>query len=118
MYRRRAGFWWAAFAIGAAIGGVTGLLLAPRRGKETREMLRENLGRGGAPAQFRKRADELLATGRATPSDLISRTQRQLDELRSQAASRAEGARLRGQILRKQAELRYLQGKERLRSMR
>ncbi len=115
MRRRGAGFWWSAFAIGAAVGGIAGLLLAPRRGSELRATLFETMGAPGASEQFRRRVDEVLASGRTSPSALIGQAQRQLEDLRSQAATRIGDVRLRGQILQKQAELRYLQGKERMR---
>jgi gas vesicle protein len=111
------GFWLSAFLFGAAIGGSLGLLFAPRKGSEIRETLAESVGTRGVSSDFQKRVNQLLSTGRATPGDLLSQAQRELDDLRSQAVSRLQDARLRSRILQKQAELRYLQGKERLRRM-
>jgi gas vesicle protein len=104
-----------AFAFGAAIGGVLGMLFAPRRGSEIREMLAENIGGEGVSREWRAKVNQAISSGRARPGDLASQAQRELDELRNQAVSRIDDAKLRSKILQKQAELRYLQGKEKLR---
>jgi len=110
-----AGHWLSALVFGAVVGGALGLLFAPRRGRETREVLSEALQQGrGVSGEFRAKVAKALSSGRVSPTDLISQTQRQLDDLRSQAVRRLSDAKLRGQILRKEAELRYLKGKERL----
>lgn len=113
----RAGFLFSAFAFGALVGGTLGLLFAPRRGSEIREALAENMAGRGITGEYRRKVEQALASGRASASDLINQTQRELDELRSQAVSRLGDAKLRARILQKQAELRYLQGRERLRRM-
>ena len=97
------------------MGGVLGLLFAPRRGSEMRATLAESMAGQGVSREFQKRVSEALSSGRMTSSDLINQAQRELDELRSQAVNRLEDARLRARILQKQAELRYLQGRERAR---
>jgi len=113
----RPGLWLSAFAFGAAVGGALGLLFAPRRGSEIRAALAENVSAQGVSREFQKRVNDLLTSGRAGPADLVRQAQRDLEDLRSQAVNRLDDARLRGRILRKQAELRYLQGRERLRRM-
>lgn len=115
--RMRPGLWLSAFAFGAAVGGALGLLFAPRRGSEIRAALAENVSAQGVSREFQKRVNDLLTSGRAGPADLVRQAQRDLEDLRSQAVNRLDDARLRGRILRKQAELRYLQGRERLRRM-
>lgn len=110
-----AGMCFSAFALGAAIGGTLGLLFAPRRGKELRATLYENLPGQQVSHEFRNRVAHMLASGRTSPSELISQTQRDLDELRAQAINKIDDARLKGKIMQKQAELRYLKGKEKLR---
>ncbi|MDI7277706.1 MAG: YtxH domain-containing protein [Anaerolineae bacterium] len=107
--------WLSAFALGAFVGGVAGLLFAPRKGSELRATLGEAMPRRGVSAEFRQKVQEMVSSGRTTPGELTSRAQRELDELRSQAIDRLSDARLRSRILRKQAELRYLQGMEKLR---
>ncbi len=114
----RPGFLLSAFFFGAAIGGTLGLLFAPRRGSEIRETLSENLGGKGVSGEFQRRVQHVLSSGRTTPSDLVSQAERELDGLRSQAVNRLQDARLRRMILQKQAELRYLQGRERLQRMK
>ena len=109
------GMWFSAFAIGAAIGGALGLLYAPRRGREIRATLFETLPKQGVSPEFRARVEKTLAGGRTSPSQMARQAQRELDELRSQAYNKLHDARLRAQIMRKEAELRYLKGKERLR---
>lgn len=115
--RMRPGWILSAFAFGAAVGGILGLLFAPRKGSEIREMLSENLGGEGVSREWRAKVNQAIATGRARPSDLVSQAQRELEDLRSQAVSRIGDARLRAKILQKQAELRYLQGKEKMRHL-
>lgn len=114
----RPSFLLSAFFFGAAIGGTLGLLFAPRKGSEIRETLSENLGGRGVSGEFQRRVEEALSAGRTTPSGLVGQAQRELDELRSQAVNSLQDARLRSRIMRKQAELRYLQGRERLHRMR
>lgn len=118
--RRRMGpsFWLSAFLFGAAVGGALGLFFAPRKGSEMREALAEGLGAQGVSGDFQKRVTEMISSGRTSPSDLVSQAQRDLDDLRSQAVNRLQDARLRSRIMQKQAELRYLQGRERLHRIR
>jgi len=118
--RRRMGprLWFGAFAFGAAVGGVLGLLFAPRKGRETREALSESLAASrGVSAEWQRRMNEMIRTGRATPADLALRTQRELDELRARAINRIGDAKLRAAIMQKEAELRYLRGKEKIRGL-
>ncbi len=116
-YHRRMGMmrWFSAFTLGAAVGGVLGLLFAPRRGSELRATLSEAMPRRGVSAEFRQKVQEMVSSGRTTPSELANRVQRELEELRSQAINRLSDARLRAKILQKEAELRYLRGQEKLR---
>lgn len=113
----RASFLFSAFAFGAVVGGTLGLLFAPRKGSEIREVLVENVGGRGVSGEFRERVNKALTTGRTTTSDLIGQTQHDLEELRNRALNRIDDAKLRAQIIQKQAELRYLQGRERMRQM-
>jgi len=115
--RMRPGWFLSAFAFGAAVGGILGLLFAPRKGSEVREMLSENLGGEGVSREWRAKVNQAIKSGRARPSDLVSQAQRELEDLRAQAVNRIDDARLRGKILQKQAELRYLQGKEKMRRL-
>jgi gas vesicle protein len=114
----RPGFWFSAFLFGAAVGGALGLLFAPRKGREIREALAENLGTQGVSGEFQRNVSKALSTGRTSPSALVNQAQRELDDLRSQAINSIQDARLRGKIVQKQAELRYLQGRERLQRAR
>lgn len=107
--------WFSAFTLGAAVGGVLGLLFAPRKGSELRATLSEAMPRRGVSAEFRQKVQEMVSSGRTTPSELANRVQRELEELRSQAINRLSDARLRARILQKEAELRYLRGQEKLR---
>jgi len=109
------GMWFSAFAIGAAVGGVLGLLYAPRRGREIRATLFETLPGQGVSPEFRARVARTLAAGGTSPGQMSAQAQRELDELRSQAYNKISDARLRAKIMRKEAELRYLKGKEKLR---
>ncbi len=115
--RFRPGWLISAFAFGAAIGGVLGMLFAPRKGSEIREMLSENIGGEAVPREWRTRVNQAIASGRARPADLTMQAQRELEDLRSQALSRLGDAKLRAKILQKQAQVRYLQGKERIRQL-
>jgi gas vesicle protein len=111
------GFWVSTFLFGAAVGGLLGILFAPRKGSEMRASLVEGMAGQGVSREFQKRVNEALSTGRTTPAALVSQAQRQLDEMRSQAVERLQDARLRARILQKQAELRYLQGRQRARKL-
>ena len=100
------GSWLTGFLFGAAIGGTLGMLFAPRRGREMRAALQEYMPGQGVSPEFRSRVNRIIAAGRASPSDLVRQAQRELDDLRSQAVSRVEDARLRSQILRAEGVLR------------
>ncbi len=113
----RPGWLISAFAFGAAVGSILGLLFAPRKGSEIREMLAENIGGEGLPREWRTKVNQAIASGRIRPGEMTTRTQRELDELRSQALSRLDDAKLRAKILQKEAQLRYLQGKEKIRHL-
>jgi len=115
--RFRPGWWLSAFAFGAAVGSVLGLLFAPRKGSEIREMLAENVGGAGVSAEWRTRVNRAISSGKARPSDLAMQAERELEDLRGQAVSRLGDAKLRAKIMQKQAELRYLQGKEKVRHL-
>lgn len=68
------GAFWAGLSLGAAAGAVTGLLVAPRQGRETRRLIR-------------KSADALPEL----VEDLAGTLQLQADRLSHQAAGRWEG---------------------------
>ena len=56
----------------------------------------------------------MIESGQASAADLARQAQRELESLSSQAVSKLGDAKLRAQIAEKQAELRYLQSKERM----
>lgn len=83
--RRRGGF-----IIGAFMGAVAGLLLAPKSGKETRQTL---LGDGGLGDQV-DRVRKAVGAGRDSAADQSDALRRKIDEtrerLRHQAGDDAE----------------------------
>lgn len=107
--------WLSGLGIGIVLGGAAALLFATRRGHMMRAWIRGRMGAQGVSDEFRERVGRALASGRVAPGVLSAQTQRELDRLRQQAVERIDDARLRAKIMRKQAELRYLQGQERLR---
>jgi gas vesicle protein len=64
-----------ALGAGLAIGGLLGVLFAPRKGKETREKIKE----GGARLQ--SKLGEKLAWGKEKMAEQLSKADRQVDEL-------------------------------------
>lgn len=108
------GLWLTGFAFGAAIGGLLGVLYAPRKGSEIRAALAENIPGRGVPDEVKARINRMIESGQASAADLARQTQRELESLSSQAVSKLGDAKLRAQIAEKQAELRYLQAKERM----
>jgi gas vesicle protein len=115
--RRIAGASWiSGLTIGAVLGSALALLVATRRGHAMRAWMMGRLGRGGVSSEFRQRVSRMMSSGRTSPSALTESTQRELEKLREKAVERLDDARLRAKIMQKQAELRYLQGQEKLRS--
>ena len=114
--RRIAGASWiSGLTIGALLGSAVALLVATRRGHAMRAWMMGRLGRGGVSNEFRERVSRMVSSGRISPGSLTESTQRELDKLREKAVDRLDDARLRAKIMQKQAELRYLQGQEKLR---
>lgn len=64
-----------ALGAGLAIGGVLGVLFAPRKGKETREKLKED------GARLRSQLGEKLSWGKEKMAEQLSKADRQVDEL-------------------------------------
>ncbi len=67
----------AGFAVGAAIGAVTGILLAPKSGEETREML------GDMAAEISKKADARVKDIQKKADDIVSDVQEKSEEIMS-----------------------------------
>ena len=90
------------FLFGAAVGGVAGLLLAPRSGAESRHILSENLNsqREGA----RKVVDESRHQAHKSSGDLASELKTRLFQLRDAVLAGKEAARNKHlELKRKQA---------------
>lgn len=64
------------FLIGGAVGAIAGILLAPKSGEETRQMLKE----GAADAL--KKADETVKEIQAKADDVVSDLQKKGDEIK------------------------------------
>lgn len=90
------------FLFGAAVGGVAGLLLAPRSGAESRHILSENLNtqREGA----RKVVDESRHNAHKSSGDLVSVLKTRLFQLRDAVLAGKDAARNKhNELKRKQA---------------
>jgi gas vesicle protein len=66
------------FLVGAAIGAAAALLLAPRSGEETRELLSKKAERSrdyvvARGRDLRRAAEDLVTRGRRTAEDLVDR---------------------------------------------
>ena len=66
----------AGFAIGAAIGTVTGILLAPKSGEETRAMLADSA------KQAMKKADATVKEIQSKADDVVTDLQKKGDEIK------------------------------------
>ncbi len=64
------------FLIGGAVGAVAGILLAPKSGKETREMLKNSA------TDAMKKADETVKEIQAKADDVVSDLQKKGDEIK------------------------------------
>ena len=64
-----------ALGAGLAIGGVVGVLFAPRKGKETREKIKEDSSR------LKSKLSEKLSWGKEKVAEQLSKADRQVDEL-------------------------------------
>lgn len=64
-----------ALGAGLAIGGILGVLFAPRKGKETREKLKEE------GARLKAQLNEKLSRGKEKITEQFSKADRQVDEL-------------------------------------
>jgi gas vesicle protein len=64
-----------ALGAGLAIGGVLGVLFAPRKGKETRENLKED------GARLKTQLSDKLSWGKQKMAEQLSKADRQVDEL-------------------------------------
>ena len=102
MYERRGGSVFGAFVLGGLIGAVLGLLFAPRRGSETREMLtdRANDYWGQAGEMYATgvdRVNETVDSGKVTATEKSEQLRTKIDEARTrlqeQVAKSAETAK-------------------------
>lgn len=71
-----AGKFLAGFIVGGAIGAVAGILLAPKSGEETRQMIAD-----GAKDMM-KRADETVKEIQSKADDVVSDMQKKGDEIK------------------------------------
>ena len=67
----------AGFAVGAALGAVAGILLAPKSGEETRVML------GEMASDIAKKTDEKVKVIQKKADDIVSDVQEKSEELMS-----------------------------------
>ena len=65
------------FLVGGAIGAVAGILLAPKSGKETREML------ANSAQEMIKRADETADRIKSKADDAVSELQKKGEEIKN-----------------------------------
>lgn len=66
----------AGFLVGGAIGAIAGILLAPKSGEETRQMLSDSA------KDAMRRADETVKQIQSRADDVVSDMQRKGDEIR------------------------------------
>ena len=71
-----AGKFFAGFLIGGAVGALTGILLAPKSGAETREILKNST------TDALKKADETVKEIQAKADDVVADLQKKGDEIR------------------------------------
>lgn len=67
----------AGFVIGGAVGALAGILLAPKSGAETREMLKNSA------TDAMKKADETVKEIQAKADDVVSELQQKGDEIKA-----------------------------------
>ncbi|MCQ2739512.1 MAG: YtxH domain-containing protein [bacterium] len=67
----------AGFAVGAALGAVAGILLAPKSGAETREAL------GNMASEMAKKTDATVKDIKQRADDIVSDVQEKSDEIMS-----------------------------------
>lgn len=67
----------AGFAVGAALGAVAGILLAPKSGAETREML------GDMASDIAKKTDERVKDIQKKADDIVTDVQEKSEEIMS-----------------------------------
>ena len=67
----------AGFAVGAALGAVAGILLAPKSGEETREML------GDVASDMAKKTDATVKDIQKRAEDIVSDVQEKSEEIMS-----------------------------------
>ncbi len=72
-----AGKFIAGFVVGGAIGAIAGILLAPKSGKETREML------ASSAQDMIKRADETANQIKSKADDAVSELQKKGEEIKN-----------------------------------
>lgn len=66
----------AGFIVGGAIGAITGILLAPKSGEETRQMIADTA------KDVRRRADETVKEIQTKADDVVTDMQKKGDEIR------------------------------------
>ena len=66
----------AGFIVGGAIGAITGILLAPKSGEETRQLIADTT------RDVMKRADQTVTEIQSKADDVVSDMQKKGDELR------------------------------------
>lgn len=77
----------AGFLLGGIVGAAFGLLLAPRSGEETREMLMEKSG------ELRNVAEELSALAKAGADELLEASKTVVDEQRTKVEQAIQAGR-------------------------
>ena len=72
----------AGFIVGGAIGAIAGILLAPKSGEETRQLIADT------SKDVLRRADETVKEIQSRADDVVSDMQKKGDELRDKLQSR------------------------------
>ena len=97
-----------AFLLGFIVGGLTGavasLLLAPQRGDETRNFIKEKAIELGDKVNLsvdeaRVKADEITADARSRAEAILADARVRADKLAAEAKTRAEDLQQRGQVV-------------------